>query len=149
MENKEMVFNDETIKVMRDNAYELISTFIKNKVPFRLVIWNKDDWDYELPIEVMLSYPMQLVLDIASDTLNMCKVNDDGITIVTYFDNVKYTKFLSHDDTVAVLDSDGQPFLVNLLKFFRKLTLINSVKTVTVTFLKKLEVNLALSSPVV
>jgi transcriptional antiterminator len=113
MENKKTVFNDETIKVMRDNAYNLISTFIKNKVPFRLVIWNKDDWDYELPIEVLLTYPLQLVLDIAGDTLNMCKVNDDGITIVTYFENIKYTKFLSYDDTVAVLDAEGQPFLVN------------------------------------
>lgn len=102
-------------ELMRVNANNLVGSLISEGIEFRLVIWNNDDWDFELPEHIMVKFPLQLILDFKGHMLDSSYVSDDGqVTIVAAFlEDQEFTKKLKSDDIVAVLELDGQPMQVN------------------------------------
>jgi len=111
-------FSDNLKDLMRENAYDLVSMFILEQIPFRIVMWNMDDWDNELPEYIMESSPIQIILDIKDNTLEESYLDEDTgeVFINTYFEDIPYSKLLNLDDIVAITDLDGHPYLINSFK---------------------------------
>jgi len=100
---------------MRENALELAESFLIEEVPFRLVLWNNDNWNMGLPDETMENFPVQLVLDIKDASLNdsFLDIETGEFVIVTIFEGIEYHKVLEAHEIIAILDTKGQPFIVN------------------------------------
>lgn len=105
-------------EVMYANSYTLISALILNAEPFRLVLWNNNDWDMELPESVMKSFPEQLVIDIKDQTLKDASVDENNNIIIkaSFSPDVVYTKILSPYDVLGVLSIDNKPLQLNSFK---------------------------------
>ena len=56
---KEEVLSPKIKELMIKQGASLMKLFIQEKVPFKVVIWNYDNWDEPLPEEIMIKYPMQ------------------------------------------------------------------------------------------
>jgi hypothetical protein len=100
---------------MREFAYSLIEHLILEQHPFRLVLWNNDDWDKALPEKVMSAFPVQIAIDIKDMTLKESYVDDNTgeVLINTFFNNEAFSKTLDYNEIVAVLDIEGQPLVLN------------------------------------
>jgi len=105
----------EVKEVMRENAHSLVETLILEEVPFRIVLWNNDNWDSPLPKKIMETFPKQLVLDIKEMALRTSYLNESTgeIILSTAFESREYSKILHYDEIIAVLDLKGQPYLLN------------------------------------
>jgi len=101
--------------VMRTMAYELTELLILEDSPFRLIIWNNNDWDKPLPDDIMEKFPAQIVIDIKELALKDSFIDENSgeLIINTYFNNIPYSKILDFEEIVAILDLDGQPLIVN------------------------------------
>jgi len=115
-------------EVMRDNAINLVEALLSDNQPFRLVLWNNNNWNAPLPDNIMESFPIQLVIDIKQMALEESFVNDKtgDVIITTMFEGIEYQKVLDYDEILAVLDLDGQPYILN--NFKPELNLEDSVK---------------------
>ncbi len=109
---------DSVKETMRENAFGLVEIMLLEGTPFRLVLWNLDNWDYELPPEVIEKFPIQIILDIKNAALEESYVDDNTgeIIINTYFNNSPFSKMLRYDEILAVLDENGNPLIVNNFK---------------------------------
>jgi hypothetical protein len=106
----------ESVKdVMRTMAYELAELLILEDFPFRLIIWNNDNWNKPLPDNIMEKFPAQIVIDIKELALkdSFIDENTGELIINTYFNDAPYSKVLDFEEIVAILDLDGQPLIVN------------------------------------
>ncbi len=105
----------EVKEVMRDNAHNLLEIMIEERVPFRIVIWNNNNWDNPLPENVMDAFPMQLVLDIKEMALDESYIDASTgeIILVTMFEGKEYEKVVDYEEIVAILDLSGQPYILN------------------------------------
>ena len=105
----------EVRETMRENAYSLLETMILEDVPFRLVLWNNNNWDKPLPTSIMDAFPTQLVLDIKEMALDESYIDEStGETIITtMFEGVEYSKVIIYDEIIAILDLVGQPYILN------------------------------------
>jgi len=105
---------------MRHNAYDLVRELINEELPFRLVVWNNNNWNMDLPDSIMADYPTQLIMDMNAMALEHCYVDDNGEIILTMmFGDVDepYSKVLSYDEVIAVIDIDTlQPYVINPFK---------------------------------
>lgn len=101
--------------VMRENAHNLVAVLIQEDIPFRLVLWTEDDWDVPLPVEVIEAFPNQIVLDIADLALRDSHIDEmtGDIVITTLFYGEEYSKILAPEEIIAILDLEGQPYILN------------------------------------
>ena len=108
-------------ELMRENALDLVSGLLVESIPFRLVLWNNDDWDAMLPEFIMESFPVQLVLDIRDVALDDSFIDENTgeINIVTSFEGHVYTKILQGDEIMGILDLTGQPYIINSFEMDR------------------------------
>ena len=116
---------------MRINAYNLVEVLIQEKHPFRLVIWNNDDWDMKLPDVIMKTFEFQLILDIKDMALEDSYIDEDTgeIILCTIFGNRNFTKKLRYDEIVGVFDLNSQPYVLNLFNQEpEEVDLINELK---------------------
>jgi len=102
-------------EVMRENALSLVEVMLLEGVPFRIVLWNNDNWDMPLPEKIMQAFPTQLVLDIKEAALDESFVDEKTgeVIITTVFEGNEYSKVLHYGEIIAVLDLDGQPYVLN------------------------------------
>lgn len=102
-------------ETMREKAYSLLEIMILEEFPFRLVLWNNNNWDKHLPEDIMMSFPSQLVLDIKEMALEDSFVDEStgDIVITTLFEGEEYSKVILYDEIVAILDLQGQPYILN------------------------------------
>lgn len=109
------MLNLETRELMRGNAYNLVEMFLEEQIPFRIALWNNNDWSSPLPNSILESFPEQILLEISEYSLENSGVDEitGEIIIVSIFDSIEYYKILSPDEIIAVLDLDGQPFILN------------------------------------
>lgn len=113
--------NDLSLEIkeqMRENAHSLVEIMILEGQPFRIVLWNNDNWDMPLPDTIMESFPSQLVLDIKEMALQESYIDENTgeIVLVTMFNNREYSKILNYDEIVGILDLNGQPYVLNTFK---------------------------------
>jgi hypothetical protein len=115
----------EVKETMRENAKALVESMILDRVPFRLVLWNNDNWNMPLPDEIMTSFPTQIVLDIKEQSLDDSFVDENTgeIIISTVFLTKEFHKVVEYDEIIAVLDFTGQPYILNNFKMEEKITL--------------------------
>ena len=110
-------FPEEIKNKMRENLYDVLSELIEYQIPVRIVIWNNNDWDYDLPDSILSNFPVQLTLDIVNETLSDSYVDDENIHICTYFGEDPYHKILNKNDLVALIDiSTNTPIGINNFK---------------------------------
>jgi hypothetical protein len=102
-------------ETMRENARNLVEIMILEEQPFRLILWNNDNWDKPLPDSVMESFEHQIVLDIKDMTLKESYVDDatGNIVLIGSFEGEILTKILEYDEIIAILDLKGQPYMIN------------------------------------
>jgi len=98
---------------LRKNSLEVVKKFLEESQEFRLVMWNNDDWDSDLPQDIMRDYPKQILLDITEEVQDNCYVNEDRVLLYLMFGDIEYSKELFPEDIVAILDLEGQPYIVN------------------------------------
>ena len=100
---------------MRENAYSLIEVLIQQNQPFRIVMWNNNDWDMDLPESIMESFKTQLVLDIKDMALEGSYIDDatGEVILCTVFDSTNYSKVLKYDEIIGIFDLKGQPYQLN------------------------------------
>jgi hypothetical protein len=102
-------------ETMRDNARNLAEIMILEDQPFRLILWNNDNWDKPLPENIMKSFEHQIVLDIKEMTLEESFIDEatGEIVLVSSFGGEEYSKVLEYDEIIAILDLQGQPYMIN------------------------------------
>lgn len=106
--------NKDIHKLINKNVYELARTMVTHKEPFKLIIWNNDDWDRPLPDYIMMDYPEHIVLDLESEEFEDCFVNESKeIVLNIYFADDPYTKILKPEDIVGVFTIQGEAISVN------------------------------------
>ena len=112
MDNKLSAVVKETL---RESAYRLVEVMILEGTSFRLVLWNNNNWNVSLPESIMESFPTQLVLDIKDMALDESFVDESNgdIIITTMFEGKEYSKVILYDEIIAVLDENGQPYILN------------------------------------
>jgi len=112
---KDELLTEDIKDVMRENAHNLVEIMLLEQVPFRLVLWNNDNWNKDLPDEIMKNFPSQILLDIKEAALEESYIDEatGEIIITTNFYNEEYMKVLEFDEIVAVLDLTGQPYILN------------------------------------
>lgn len=105
----------EVKETMRENAYSLLEILILEEVPFRIAIWNLDNWDRPLPKSIMEDFPTQMLLEISEDALGDSYVDENTgeIIISGMFEKEIYHKTVMYDEIIAILDLDGQPYILN------------------------------------
>lgn len=105
----------EAREVMRDNAHNLVGVLLEEGIPFRLVLWTNDEWDMPLPDETHEAYPLQMMLEIADMALEESKIDEmtGDIVLNAYFVDREYSKILVPEEIIAVLDLEGQPYILN------------------------------------
>lgn len=113
--------NDLSLEIkeqMRENARSLVEIMVLEEQPFRIVLWNNDNWNMPLPDTIMESFPSQLVLDIKEMALQESYIDENTgeIVLVTMFSNREYSKILNYDEIVGILDLSGQPYILNTFK---------------------------------
>ena len=110
----EQLTNERLKDLLRVNIYELLVTFIEEQVPFKIILWNRDDWDMPLPEQTMKNYPLQLVLEISGETLSSAEIVDDMVQIRASFEgNMEWTKIIGYHDTVGIISLEGNPYQIN------------------------------------
>ena len=109
------MIEDRTIRdLMRENSYRLVAELIHKQYPFRLVIWNNDNWDIPLPKEIVNKFPLQIILDFVGFSLQNSFIYEDNVFLLTSFeDEIVWTKQLEFDEIIAVLDLEGNPIQIN------------------------------------
>jgi len=114
-------------EVMRESARALVEIMILENKPFRIVLWNDDNWNKPLPKRIMDAFPIQIVLDIKDAALDNSYIDESTgeIILVTVFDEEEYSKVLEYDEIIAVLDLDGQPYILNNFVKEKPLTIEN------------------------
>jgi len=105
----------EVRELMRENALDLVEILIQEQQAFRIVIWNNDNWNHDLPEQITEAFPVQIVLDIKQATLEESFIDESTgeVIITTMFEGSEYMKVLKGDEIVAVLDLEGKPYVVN------------------------------------
>lgn len=107
-------------EMMRINAHEIVREMVLEEVPFKLVIWNNDDWSIPLPESIMNDYPTQLIMDINEVALEHCYTDDAGDVVLQMMfgeEDEVFVKVLSYDEIVAVIDiNTSQAYIVNAFK---------------------------------
>jgi len=105
-------------KLMYTNSYILLTNMIIEQEPFRLVIWNNNNWSEKLPEDVMKQYPKQLVIDIKDQTLEDTFIDEDGSVVLScsFSPDVIYTKTIFETDIIGIIDLNGQPMHLNNFK---------------------------------
>ena len=105
-------------ELMRENAIDLVEIMIQEQYPFRLVMWNNNNWNQALPEKIMKSFPVQIVLDIKQMALEESFVDENTgeVVITTMFEGKEYQKVLEGSEIIAVLDLTGQPYILNNFK---------------------------------
>ena len=118
MDENTTVLTDEVKEVLREQALSLVEILLLENVPFRIVLWNNDNWNMPLPDTIMEAFPTQLVLDIKQMALAESYVDEQTgeVIIATAFEGKEYLKVLEYDEIVAVLDLAGQPMILNNFK---------------------------------
>jgi len=108
----------EVRELMRENALDLVEIMIQEQQPFRIVIWNNDNWNQPLPDIIMESFPVQIVLDIKQMALEESFVDENTgeVIITTMFEGIEYQKVLEGGEIIAILDLAGQPYVLNNFK---------------------------------
>lgn len=106
---------NEIKEVLRESALNLVEILLLEEEPFRLVLWNNDNWSEPLPKRILESFPSQLVLDIKEQALDDSYIDPatGEVVICTLFDGNEYLKILEHGEIIAVLGIDGQPLILN------------------------------------
>jgi len=106
--------NENIKKLMINSSYEIARKLLEEGEDFRIIIWTEDNWNKALPEIILNSFPVRMVLDIKDMTLDDSYLNEnDEIVIKTFFEGEEYIKTILKRDIVAVLDIDGQPFIMN------------------------------------
>jgi len=102
-----MIYTDELKNELRKNAYNISKFMIKNEIPFRLIIWNNNNWNKLLPDSIMEQFPTQIILDLKEQTLKESFITKDGkIFIITMFKDKTFKKIVEEDEIVAIVDKD-------------------------------------------
>jgi hypothetical protein len=98
---------------------------ILDGIPFRIVLWNNNNWDTNLPDKIMEAFPVQIVLDIKEMALQNSYTDEatGEIVLSTAFEGSEYQKILNYDEIIAVLDLNGQPYILNNFQQDQKITL--------------------------
>jgi len=106
---------NEVKNVLRESAMSLVEIMLLENEPFRIVLWNNDNWNAPLPKRILESFPTQLVLDIKDQALDDSYIDPatGEIIICTVFDGAEYIKVLEYGEIIAVLSLDGQPYILN------------------------------------
>ena len=109
------ILPNEVKETMRESAYSLLEIMILENFPFRVVLWNNNNWDKPLPKDIMASFPSQIVLDIKEMALEESYIDENTgeVIIATMFEGNEYTKSIIYDEIVAILDLQGQPYILN------------------------------------
>lgn len=109
------MLNKEIRELMRENAYSFLELLILEKQPFRIVLWNADNWNRPLPDSIMDNFPTQLVLEIQDMALEDSFVDENTgeIIITTIFEDMEFFKTVLYDEIIAILDLEGQPYILN------------------------------------
>jgi len=121
--------NTEVQNTMRQSAYTLVKHMLMAGVPFGLVIWNNNDWDYELPEEILSMNKDQIQLDISGYSLESSFIEGNQVYLKAAFGDQEYTKALNPGDIFAIIDEKGRAMAVN--EFGYKAVEIEDTKTST------------------
>jgi len=105
----------EVKEVLRESAMSLVEILLLEQEPFRLVIWNNNNWNAPLPDVIQESFPVQLVLDIKEQSLQESYIDPatGEIIICTVFEGEEYLKVLKLGEIIAILGLEGQPYILN------------------------------------
>jgi len=107
--------NNNIKELRRLMAYDLMISLIQEKQEFRMVIWNFNDWNKELPEDIMQKYPLQLILDINETVMEYCEIVDGILYLTACFgdEGEFWTKMFDLDDVVAITTIEGEVMIVN------------------------------------
>ena len=104
----------ETKMLMYNNAYLMIQSLIKTETDFKLIIYQNNDWDKDLPEKIKEEFNNKLLLIYKEDNIGLCEIDENGIIILSYeFENDIYFKELFLDDVYAVTNIKGEPLIIN------------------------------------
>jgi len=105
-------FSKDSKEIFNDALQDIILCYIEERIPFKLVIVNIDNWDNPLPKEIMLH--KQLVLDITEEALEDSYFDEETQQIVlsTGFNNTQYIKYLDMKEVLGLLSMDSMGIMI-------------------------------------
>ena len=106
------MYSDNIKDILRENAYSVMTQLISEYTPFRLVLWQNDNWDIPLPKDILERMPDHLTLDISTEVLDHISYEEDGsVVLCIMFGDTEYYKVVEYDEIVAIVSmQDGQPY---------------------------------------
>jgi len=106
--------NVEFKKFFKKQMMNTIRKFLYEQIPFTILIYNNNNWNEPLPIDIMETpeYKEVLPISVSNFTLESSYYDDDEITIVTAFGEWEYNKILLEDELLAILDINGKPIII-------------------------------------
>ena len=106
------MYSDDIKDILRENAYSVMTQLISEYVPFRLVLWQNDNWDLPLSEELLKAMPDHLTLDITTEVLDHISYEEDGsVVLCIMFGDTEYNKLVEYDEIVAIVNMEnGQPY---------------------------------------
>lgn len=102
-----MNYTDDFKDQLDELLFTLVTTYIDNEVPFRLIINSDDVWDKPLPAYVLDNDSNGLIsLDVHDQSLedSYYDLETDKIIMTTGFDGIAYTRSLDIYDIVGIID---------------------------------------------
>jgi len=67
----------ETKMLMYNNAYLMIQSLIKTETDFKLIIYQNNDWDKDLPEKIKKEFNNKLLLTYTENNIDLCEIDDN------------------------------------------------------------------------
>jgi len=98
---------DNIKNVLRENMYMMLIAYLVDKRPFRILLWQDNEWDKPLPQKVLEDHPKILTLDILDHALDSSYVEESEIAIiVTKFGEIEYSRAILPENILGIVDFD-------------------------------------------
>lgn len=104
-------YTEEFKATMDELLFTIVTEYLENEIPFRLIITSEDVWDKPLPSHVINNGSNGLMsLDITDQSLEDSYYDheDDLIWLTTGFDGLAYTRPLDSYDVVGLVDLESK-----------------------------------------
>ena len=123
------MYTEETKEILRENALKVLNQLIFDKEEFKLLLHQRNDWDFELPEEMLKQFPDTLPLDIAGEVFDHIEYEDDVPILKMMFADQEYNKEIQPEDILAIVNiKTGQPIIINDFKPDENLEEISEVE---------------------
>lgn len=132
--------NEHIKTVLKENMYEMLTAYVSQKRPFKILLWQNDDWDKDLPTNITQEFPEILPIDIGEIAFENCYIEDDIVYLVVMFGNELYSKVVIPDDIYAIIDLENGSQQINDIIPETNTRAIKSLEDVIKTLVEVLDV---------